>query len=715
MSLLLLFNAAPASVTVVPGTIAVVGKIATVAVTSNVVVAVVPGAIAVVGHQPAVSVTMLVSVVPGSIAVVGSTPTAGATQLRLVDVVPGAIAVAGSTPTVVVTALVTVVPGVIAVVGKLPTVTITTLALVAVVPGAIRVLGSVPEAGPSIKITVIPGVMSVFGSVATVAVARPPLVLDGHLGKSMLVFAEPLTVGLEGSFDMDLFPPFGSPPEGWSELGTSRQTIYIAATTGRSTANDDVPPAQYVPGKLLPFNFGARLFEGLDPGQRSPNEGVISLIDPDGGLDNLINRIWDGTPITLKRGTRSTMFKDWPIVGRFRSSGLVRDLDQKQIQLRTVAWLLDGQLHDETYAGTGGVEGISDLTGRKKPWALGYNFQIEPILLSPSDQIFQWSKSSSVQLIELRHGGVSIVIDADYADYATLAAATIPSGKCATCLANSLVRPNLVLQFAIRVDVIGDGDTADGHGPPLTRAAIARRVVTTSGENRLDDATEIDDDAFVRMDTLHPAPVGWYFDGDFTKATALDRILVGVMGFWRVRPADGQLTIGWLEKPETQVPVATIAGGNDDVGKPRLVATAGPRRGTRVSFRWNWSPQPDRSSLAGAVSLDDAGLYARPCSYGQDLEPSIATTYPTGPLVTVDYSGYRDESDAVAEAAREQAVFRIVRNRWARDLQIDPFSDILGSPVRIANDPLNNDGTATQLVVAVEATGSSVVTLEFFA
>ena len=63
-----------------------------------------------------------------------------------------------------------------------------------------------------------------------------------------------------------------------------------------------------------------------------------------------------------------------------------------------------------------------------------------------------------------------IDIDADYATYDDLAAATIPSGECATCLALSLVRPNLALQYDIRVDVIGDADVVNGHPGPLTRA-----------------------------------------------------------------------------------------------------------------------------------------------------------------------------------------------------------------------------------------------------
>lgn len=555
------------------------------------------------------------------------------------------------------------------------------------------------------------GSLGAPGDPWVIGISLGTVAFRAHLGKDLLVIAEPLEVAVVGNVDLDLFPPFGSLPDDWSSSGLERSELYIACSFGRSTKNDDIPPAQYVPGKLMPFNFGARLFDGLDPAARSTNEGVISLIDPDGGLNDLIGRNWDSTPITIKRGGRKELFKNWEVVGRYRSAGLVRDMDQKQIQLRNPASILEGPLHGETYAGSGGVEGTgTNITGRRKPWALGYNFNIEPVLLSTADQIFQWSLTSSQELTEFRHGGAVIPIDADYPTYAALAAAVIPSGECATCLADSLVRPNITLQFGVRVDVIGDADVVEGHPTPLTRAAIVRRILTSRGENVLDDNEDLDLTSFNAMEAFHSAPVGWYFDGEFSKAQAIDIVLKGILGWWRVRP-NGLFTIGWLVAPES-LPATITFTEVEDVGKPRLVKTQQPRRGTRVSWRWNWAPQPDRASLAGSVSDDDALLYARPTSYGQSLSAAVASTHPTSQLVSMDMAGFRDEEDAAAEADRQMSIYGVERNRWARDLQIDPFADILGAGVRFEQDPIDASGS-TQMLVAIEATGSSVQTVEF--
>lgn len=547
-----------------------------------------------------------------------------------------------------------------------------------------------------------------------IGVGVDPLALTAHLGLDMLLIAQPWQEGSEGSMDLDLFPPFGALSEGWGDSDTERMDYYVAATTGRSTANDDEPPAQYVPGRLQPLNFGNRLFNGVDPLARGDaNVGVINLIDPEGILNGLIDLTWDNTPLIIKRGPRGTRFVDWPIVGRFRSAGPLRDMDSKFIQLRDVGWQLEGPLHGETYDGTGNEEGDARLTGIIKPLALGYCFNVEPVLLSAADQIFQWSLSSSEELIAMRHGGVDFPINADYPSYAALAAAVIPSGECATCLALSLVRPNVTLEFGVRVDVVGDSEEVNGHGTPLTRAAIIRRIVTYRGTSVLDENSEIDQSSLQRMESYHSAEVGWWFGSDITKSAALNTVLAGVLGWATFTPA-GVMRVGWITAPELMTPSATIEGGRDDVGKPRLVATSVPRRGTRISWQWNYGPQSDRAQLAGGVSDADAAIYGDAAQFSQALSPELATIYPTASLVTILEAGFRHEADAVLEATRQQEIFKVTRNRYERDLQIDPFIDLIGIAFSISNDPLGGPGT--QLCVGINAAGpSSVNTLEFFA
>jgi hypothetical protein len=548
-----------------------------------------------------------------------------------------------------------------------------------------------------------------------IGVGVDPLVLEGHLGQDVLLIAQVYEDAAEGDPDLDLFGPFGALNDGsWATWIAGRRPLYVAATTGRSTANDDEPPSQHVPGRLLPFNFGNKLFEGVDPSSRGgANLGVVTLVDPDGVLNHLVGRNWDSTPLILKRGRRGTPYSTWPVIGRYRSAGLVRDIDQKQLRLRDLGEQLETPLHDEFYTGAGELDGDANIAGRWKPWALGACFNVEPVLLSVADQVFQWSRSSSQACSALRHGGVDLDFHDDYPTYADLRDATIPSGHYGTCLAHSLARPNITLQYGIRVDVTGDADTVDGHAPPLTRAPIARRIATHLGSGHVDDVSEIDVSSFQRMEAYHSAPVGWWFGDVITKAAALDRVLAGILGWWRMRP-DGRLSVGWLEAPELLTPSVTFDYRRHGMGKPQLVETAPPRRGTRISYGHNYAPQPDRSSLAPSVGDSDARVFGQPARYAQTLRPAIATLYPRAPLTIVEETGFRDEDDAAREAERQQIVFGVERSRWAWSMQVDPHIDLIGAGATLRGAPEVIGEGRPLLCVGIDAAGTSISTFEFF-
>lgn len=542
-----------------------------------------------------------------------------------------------------------------------------------------------------------------------------PLNLGAHRGLDVLLVAEP--VDPNAGLSLGLFAPLGDqlyPPNGeWGWRGAA-VTIYPAATIARSTDNDDTPAATYVHGSLPASpNFTSSLFDGVDPLTRSrPTLGEIELIDPSGESDWLLNYVWDGARLTLKRGRRDQKFSQWETVARLTTSGIVASLDAKRFALRDLGWQLEGPLHDEKYKGTGGIEGDASLVGRTKPWALGYVFNCEPVLVSASAQIFQWSLGSSQQLLAFKHGGVSLPINADYATYDALAAATIPSGEVATCLAASLVRLNITLQYGVRVDVIGDGDVAYGHAGPTTRAGIARRIATTRGPNRLDDAADIDMVGFNRMEILHPAPVGFFFDGELSKAAALDLVMQGILGWWRVRP-DGLLTIGFVQSPAIGSTMS-FEYKEEGMSEPRIIATAAPRAGTNVGWRANVAPQ-GRSELALSVDDVTAEILGKEARYATATSPAVATMYPTAQTVYIPQSGFWNQSDAEVEAARQQGILDVPRKRWQWSMKIDPYADLLGSIVTLTGfDRLAAGAALPLLAVSIDAQGADEVIFDWW-
>ncbi len=550
-----------------------------------------------------------------------------------------------------------------------------------------------------------------------IATGLDPFNLGAHRGKDLLLIVAPadpvpaVELGPYGPLGTPVWPETPDPGGGEWGWNGARTTIYLAMTTPRSTGNDDTPAAQFIDGVLpASANFGSALFDGVDPMSRSrPTVGEIVLIDPDGELDYLLAYVWDGAPLTVKRGVRGTPLSTWETVARFTAKALIHDLDEKRIALRDLGWPLQGPLHSEYYAGTGGLEGDPSLKGVWKPWALGYNFNAEPLLVNAQYQIFQWSLTSSSAVSAFKHGGVALPFDADYLTYEALRDAAIPSGEYGTCLARSLARVNIDLEYGIRVDFVGDAETAYGHPQPTTRAAIARRIATTRGLSRLDDAAQIDITAFGRVDNRHSAPVGWIFTDPISKADALDLVMGGILGWWKIRP-DGRLAIGYVGSPVlgSQLALDFKAEG---MGKPRLVAAAPPRAGTYVSWKTNTAPQ-GRSDLAGSVDDETAAILGQEARYAQALSPHVATLYPTAKVVFVANSGFWSQIDAETETARQQGILEIERNRWEWEMLIDPFIDLTGIVATINNVNRLGFGASKPLLSAsIDTQGTSQVTL----
>lgn len=548
------------------------------------------------------------------------------------------------------------------------------------------------------------------------AAGADPLDLGAHRGKDLLLIAMPTDPN--GVINLGLYGPFGEMdyPEGgeWQWRGT-QATLYVAATDGRATANDDVPAATAVPGMLAPtLNYGQQLFDGADPTRlSSPGAGEIALTDPKGRLDYLLDYVWDGAPIILKRGVRGTPYSAWETVGRFNGSAIVGDIDAKRIALRDLGWQLGGPLHDQYYGGTGGLDGDASTVGRWKPLAMGYVFNAEPALISGAGQIFQGSFASSQAILDLRHGGVSLDFFADYPTFEALRDAPIPSGNWGSCLAQTLVRPNVTLQYGIRIDFIGDSTVAYGHPAPTTRSAIARRIATTYGPNRLDNNTQIDVPSFAAVESRHPALCGWHWSTPISKADALNEVLGGILGYWKVK-SDGTLSIGYVDTP-SRGSIINLPYKANGMGKPAIIATAPPRAGTAMAWRRNYGPQQN-SELAPSIAANGvaAALYGQPASYVQSLSPHVARLYPTAALVAMP-GNFWLEVDAAVEANRQQGLLEVERKRWQWEMRVDPFLDLTGSGATLTDfDRLRTGHALPLLCVGMDTPGTEATTFDFW-
>lgn len=513
-------------------------------------------------------------------------------------------------------------------------------------------------------------------------------------------------------------PPY---PAGFLDVPTGFQidfagaleTIYPAASIGRSSAPDDTPSNTYVPGKLMPVNFALKLFDGIEPKPRgSGGFGAIILPDPDGELDGLVNLAWDGAALDILRGPPLARYDSYEVVGRMSTAGLLYNQRQKEIRLRDLGWqLAQAELHGLRYGGSGGADGDAAIAGTIKPYGVGPVSNAEPVTVNAVLLLYALSCSSIAGVDAVRDGGVPLDFDADYLSYATLAAATVPAGHYATCLAEGFIRLGSKPVFPVTVDFRGDADVILGHATPTTMGAIARRIACGRGTIRLTNS-QIDSVSFGNFEAERTAAVGFYWREAISKADALDEVMAGTLGWWTMR-LNGQLAIGYMREP-TDAPSLTINYPEDFGGEPSQLDTyMPPRRATYVAWARNYTIQ-DASRLNILATEEERLIWGQASRLASSVSGSTPSIWPTSAAVTVP-GAYRDEADALAEASREQVLMGVRRERWTIPVPCDPFAPLLGRVVQVNNFPRYGWGTARKFICVGMSFASSVsVNLELW-
>ncbi|MBX9945120.1 MAG: hypothetical protein K2Y40_13630 [Reyranella sp.] len=522
-----------------------------------------------------------------------------------------------------------------------------------------------------------------------------PLNLGVHEGKGYLLAMTPFDAAL--TLDLPAPPfPFGGnarrTPRAFTTQGKA-VTIYPAATgnAARSSAPLDTPANTWVGGYLSgKFNYEIALFSGADPTRGgSATVGVLELEDPAGELDDLRTLGWDGAPLELRRGDPDALFSTFTTVAKLTTAGLRYNTRKKEIRLRDLAWkLMQAELHGLRYGGTGGSDGDATLAGRIKPYCIGSVYNITPVQISAASLIYQVSCFSVLGIDVVKDGGAALTLDDDHATYADLSAASVAAGHYATCKALGLFKLGAAPVYIITADVRGDNDTLNGIAYPHTRAHIARRIATGRGTVKLDDPVDIDGTAFEYLDQRQTATLGYYWDKEITKAEALAEVMAGCLGWWAVR-LNGTIAVGQVEDPADVAPLFSLSYPTDDGGQesrvdePAMTDYQPPRRSTLMGWSRNYTPLAV-NQIAGAVPQSISAILQGQGRFTTSEDLWVAGSFPTSPVVAVN-GGFVNESDAQLEGDRQRRLLRTRRDYFEIPAVIDPFADVAGRVINIAN------------------------------
>ena len=366
---------------------------------------------------------------------------------------------------------------------------------------------------------------------------------------------------------------------------------------------------------------------------------------------------------------------------------------------------LEQSMQQETYAGTGGLEGPEELKGRPKPTGFGLNRNAEPVLVDATLLVYQLHDGAIEAVDAVRDAGVPLVFEGDIAapgtgletaeerlqalafgdslggtvlptpdgtldsgDRATLLGVfdagseetgnllttPISGGAYKTDLSKGLIRLGAVPAGQLTVDF--KGDNAGGYVDDA--ANIVRRIVTTRlGASNLDDPTDLEPGTFGRLAIDQPATVGFYSSGDVEAAAALDAIMTGIGGTW------GFSRLGGLEVRRLEAPSAGgIALDTSNVESIERLATDPPAWRRRVGWRRNWTVQRE-ADLAGSVVAADREFFAAETRWAEESDTSIQTAH-VNARDAVTAALFDLQADAEAEAARLETLHGTARDRY---------------------------------------------------
>ena len=419
-------------------------------------------------------------------------------------------------------------------------------------------------------------------------------------------------------------------------------TNYIAPPTGSL-------PNQPFEGRVLqPLRMQWAIPVVPEGERRVALESVdIEIIAADGAMDSVIDTSdIGGRGVQVLFGLNTYKYDDFQAIFSGTAVLWSRDFSKLTITARDKGYLLDKFLQTNIYGGTGGIDGGPDNASKPKPVCFGKVRNIQPVTIDTANLVYQINWRSIAAVDAVYDKGAPLTFDADYADYASLIAATISSGYYGSCLALGLIRAGA--EPAGRLTVDCQGDNAGGY--LSSTAPIAKRVLTDLAGV---DPLEIDTDAFGLFNTAVSGLIGWFQGSDpITAHGAMSAIIGHCSGWWGVTPA-GLYTVGRVEVPSsTDIAEDWQTYDFEDVSIIDPPSGAMPPRWRQnVGYARNWTVQP-ASELAGAVGADRVATLSNPYLVTSASDTAIQSTFLLAQDSAILPSLFDSVDDALVEANR---------------------------------------------------------------
>lgn len=477
------------------------------------------------------------------------------------------------------------------------------------------------------------------------------------------------------------FPIGDGPLASTATVQSSANVIpFYAATEDYETGFGEAPENVIFSGTLLsPLRVDRSLLSDLLGGAVAVSYGEAELVGTERAYDDMA-RDFDvaGRPVTIRVGAPDWHYADFITLFDGTASGWRPDEERLIIALRGWEFLLEVAFESRTFSGTGGLDGTSDLEGKRIPVALGWSNNVTPAFVIPAELLFMVHGGRVLDIPAVYVRGASLNKGPDYPTPEALRAATVPANSFITCCAMGL----------FRVEYLNDQEkgavTCDVKG-----AVVDNVFLQTTAQiigHVLSDRAAVPAE---RIADLSTAPwqfhrsVGFYAAPDDTSTCAdvMTKLLRGCVG-WGGFSRRGVFSLGSLQLPSGPV-LATYEEADIvsavPVDLPDAV-TIPPWR-WRVAYDRNWTVQA--TDLAGVVAEDRKKWLKEERRLAEITNPTTKAFYqkPGDPDPVDGY--FRDRDDAQRLAAELEELWRSPRGLYRVNLGTSAFARDLGEVVRV--------------------------------
>ncbi len=455
----------------------------------------------------------------------------------------------------------------------------------------------------------------------------------------------------------------------------------------------DTPSGQPFDGTLekLP-NFDRSIIGGDGFSGLTNAWGNAQLINADGLYDAYSgDYAIDGRRALFKAVDPTLAYSTAQTVADLIATSFTVDGQFLTVGFQDKSYKLNVPTQPNAYQGTGGLEGGTELTGKRKPLCFGRTKNISPVLLISSELVLQVSDGAVSSISAVFDLAYPLTATSDYATPTLLRAATIADGSYATCLVYGLLRMGGAYS-QLTCDVNGD---ATNTGYVETTGTIIRRIIALTG--CISDPADIDTVSFANLELVQPAPIQYYLDANSTETVAqtFDRLSKGIGGFCGFTRL-GMLQAGVFTAPNG-TPIAEYTD-HDIIGEINVENLPSslypPPQRVRAIYDRNWTVIENPVAGAATADADRAAWVRTPYRVATTSEAAAAAIledHLQAQDPAVHETFFALYADAYAYAVSQLTLANSGYQLYRILFKVHPFQHDVCQTVRVTSDRLGFD------------------------